>query len=247
MKIGAQTYNLWKTPLQLPAKLQVIRALGYDAVELSGFNGTDYEGVCAADLKKELDRLQLDVCGAHIPYRVLQDHLQEVITYHKELGVNLVAIPRPFVDHKTDIDRLIGEIQDWSARLRAEGMELYYHCHDFEFRNIEGEVTMDRILSETDVKLEIDVFWAARAGVDVDSFIREYEDRILFLHLKDTDQEGDSCAVGTGIASCRTYYELAKSLGLEYVVVEDDLQRPDGVTSICKSIEAIRSYETKAE
>ncbi len=243
MKTGAQTYNLWKTPLGILSKLQVIRTLGYDAAELSGFNGTDYEGVSAESLKEEIGRLKLEICGAHVPYKVLQEKLDNVIEYHKALGIHWIAIPRPFVDSRADMDRLLGEIEEWSQRLRKEGLDLYYHCHDFEFRPFEGVTTMERILSETDVKIELDVFWAARGGADIKSFIQKNAGRILYLHLKDTDSAGDSCAVGKGHASCRDYYEMAKELGLEYVVVEDDLQRPDGITSICNSMEAIRSFE----
>ena len=51
IKIAAQTYNLWRTPLNVLGKLQVIKTLGYDSAELAGFNGETYEGVAAEDLK----------------------------------------------------------------------------------------------------------------------------------------------------------------------------------------------------
>ena len=36
IKIAAQTYNLWRTPLNVLGKLQVIKTLGYDSAELAG-------------------------------------------------------------------------------------------------------------------------------------------------------------------------------------------------------------------
>lgn len=240
-KIGAQTYNLCRTPLGALAKLQVIATLGYDGAELAGFNGTDYEGVDALTMKAEADRLGLEICGAHVPYKVFGEHMENIIAYHKALGVHWVAIPRPVVECQADIAPLIKNINAYAKALRAEGLDLYYHCHDFEFKDFDGITAMERILSDTDVMLEIDVFWAARGGADVMAFLNAHAERILYLHLKDANADGP-CAVGDGQLDCKGFYDQAVAMGLAYVVVEDDRQLPDGITSICRSREALRGY-----
>lgn len=240
IKIAAQTYNLWRTPLNVLGKLQVIKTLGYDSVELAGFNGETYEGVAAEDLKEEIKRLDIDICGAHIPYKNFETYMDNIIAYHQKLGVHWVAIPRPVVESKADMNALIANIQKYAGQLRSAGLDLYYHCHDFEFKAFEGQTTMERILSETDVMIEVDVFWAAKGGCDVKQFLKDHADRIIYLHMKDTDDEDNSCAVGDGHADCAAYCQMAKEMGLTHIVVEDDLQKPDGITSICRSIHALK-------
>lgn len=240
-RLGAQTYNLWRTPLCMTAKLQVISTLGYAAAELAGFNGTDYEGVDAPTLKAEAQKLGLEICGAHVPYKVFGESMNNIIAYHKALGVHWVAIPRPVVECRADIDALIDNMKSYAKALRAEGLDLYYHCHDFEFREFDGVTAMERILSDTDVMLEIDVFWAAKGGVDVMDFLDRHADRILYLHLKDANDDGP-CAVGFGRMDCRGFLDKAAAMGLSHVIVEDDRQQPDGITSICNSMQTLRTY-----
>lgn len=241
LKIAAQTYNLWRTPLNVLGKLQVIKTLGYDSAELAGFNGEDYEGVSAKDLKDEIESLGIDICGAHIPYKNFETCMENIIKYHQALGVHWVAIPRPVVENKKDMDDLIINIQEYAKQLRESGLDLYYHCHDFEFKAFENQTTMDRILSETDVMIEVDVFWAAKGGCDVKQFLKNNAKRIIYLHMKDTDDEGNSCAIGDGHTDCAMYCQMAKEMGLTHIVVEDDLQKPDGITSICRSIHTLKS------
>lgn len=240
-KLGAQTYNLYRTPLGIVEKLKVISTLGYDSAELAGFNGTDYEGVDALTLKQAANDLGLELCGGHVPYPVFAAHMDGIIDYHQKLGVHWVAIPRPKVESREDIAPLISNIQRYAARLRAAGLDLYYHCHDFEFTSFDGVTAMEKILSETDVMLEIDVYWAAKGGADVMAFLQQHEDRILYLHLKDATNDGP-CAVGQGNLNCRAYMEWARGKNLAQVIVEDDRQLPDGITSICNSIQAIRGW-----
>ena len=241
IKLGAQTYNLWRTPLDVIGKLQVIATLGYDSAELAGFNGTDYEGIDAKTVRETAQKLGLEILGAHVPYPVFETHMEGIIDYHKALGIHWVAIPRPKVESGADIAPLIANIQKYAGALRNAGLDLYYHCHDFEFRDFDGVTTMERILSDTDVMLEIDVYWAAKGGADVMKFLQEHKERIIYLHLKDANDEGP-CAVGHGQLLCREYYEWAVAHKLPGIIVEDDRQLPDGITSICNSIQTIKEW-----
>ena len=79
MKIASQLYNLARSPLSFQSKLEVIKTLGYDGVELAGFNGRDYEGIGPADFRKLLDKLELEVTGVHLQYGRLADSMERVI------------------------------------------------------------------------------------------------------------------------------------------------------------------------
>jgi sugar phosphate isomerase/epimerase len=66
---------------------------------------------------------------------------------------------------------------------------LCYHNHDFEFQPIRGESGFDLFVAQLDyeIKLQIDVYNAAIAGINPIKIIDTYSDRINMLHLKDGD------------------------------------------------------------
>jgi|GEM_PF-2778424 len=265
MKIGSQLYNLARSPLSFQSKLEVIKTLGYDAVELSGFNGKNYEGVDAAAFRAMLDKIGLEVIGAHVQYGRLEDSMDQVIAYHRELGVHWVGISRPmpyfpegadfavirermshYPETKEELDEVIVKVNRYAAQLRAAGLDLYYHTHNFEHMAIAGMMLMERLLGETDVKLEIDICWATKGGAltpeELTTFIGGHKDRIAWLHLKGNDHN-ESCPLDQGQLDCAFYYNLAKELGHDYAIVEDDAQQPDSITSICRSRMAISRFE----
>ena len=131
-----------------------------------------------------------------------------VPTVEDELFQKLALLLFPeTIETKEDIIALIAGIKKYANRFSEEDMELYYHCHDFEFQEFDGIRPIDCILNETDVMLELDVYWAEK---------------------------------GEGRLPCSQYWKAAEELEIECIIVEEDLQLPDGITSICNSMQAIR-------
>ena len=265
MKIGCQLYNLARSPLSFRGKLEVIKTLGYDGVELAGFNGKDYEGVSPGEFRAMLDEIGLEVTGAHVQYGRLEDSMDQVIAYHKALGVHWVGISRPmpyfpegtdfavirermahYPETRAELDEVVVKVNQYAARLRGAGLDLYYHTHNFEHMEIDGVVLRERLLQETDVMLEIDIGWAVKKGAltpeGLTAFIRGNQGRIQWLHLKGNDRD-ESCPLDQGQLDCGFYYSLAKELGHGYAIVEDDAQLPDAITSICRSRMAVSRFE----
>lgn len=265
MKVASQLYNLAHSSLALRSKLEVIKTLRYDGVELAGFNGTDYEGVDAHALRKMLDQIGLEVPGVHLQFGRLEDSMEQVIEYHKALGVRWIGISRPmpyfpegtslqvirermshYPESREELDDILIKVNQYARQLRQEGLELYYHTHNFEHMVIEGAVLRDRLLQETDVLLEIDIGWATKTGAlspeELTEFLQKNSARIKWLHLKGNDHN-ESCPLDQGQLDCGFYYRLARQLGHDYVIVEDDAQLPDPVTSICRSRMALDKFE----
>ena len=81
---------------------------------------------------------------------------------------------------------------------KQHGVTLNLHNHTYEvehhLHDLKG--TLARI---PDVKLGPDLNWLVRGGVDPVAFIREFGDRIVFLHLRDQKADGKwSEAMGEG-------------------------------------------------
>ena len=265
MKIGCQLYNLGKSPLSTQAKFEVIKTVGYDAVELSGYTKGCYGGLSAGELRELVDRLGLEINGAHVQYGRFEDSMDQVIAYHKKAGIHWCGISRPmpyfpdgvsfldirermatFPSTREEIDRIVEEVKRYAAQLREAGLDLYYHTHNHEHTSIDGgRRLIDRLIEETDVMLEIDICWATKAGAltpeQLNETIDRYKDRIMWLHLKGNDHN-ESCPLDQGQLDCGYYYRLAEKLGHEYTIVEDDAQLPDSITSIVRSRIAMRNF-----
>ena len=73
-----------------------------------------------------------------------------------------------------------------AERLKAEGIDLYYHNHHVEFVKYDGEYLLDIIKNNTKhMGFELDIHWIHRGGENPVEFIKKYDGRIRLLHLKD--------------------------------------------------------------
>jgi len=235
MKVGCQLYNLARSPLSTEAKFEVIKTLGYDAVELAGFTKGCYGGLGPKELRALTDRLGLEINGAHVQYGRFEDSMDQVIKYHQEAGIHWCGISRPmpyfpdgadfskvreamahFPETKEQIDQIVEEVKRYAKQLRAAGLDLYYHTHNHEHMNVAGPRLIDRLIEETDVMLEIDICWATKTGAltpdQLTETIERYKDRIMWLHLKGNDHD-QSCPLDQGQLDCEFYYHLGEKLG----------------------------------
>jgi sugar phosphate isomerase/epimerase len=114
----------------------------------------------------------------------------------KTLGTSVGAARRPKT--KEQLDAQAEFLRTLIALCREHGIELNLHNHTYEVENHLHDLkgTLERI---PDVKLGPDLNWLIRGGVDPVQFIREYGDRIVFLHLRDQQADGKwSEAMGEG-------------------------------------------------
>jgi sugar phosphate isomerase/epimerase len=106
-----------------------------------------------------------------------------------------------------------------------EGHILNFHNHAAEFEIHAGVVPYDFILANTDprwVKLEMDLYWAVKAGVDPTRYFLEHPGRYRQCHLKDGTAGGEITVVGEGIMKFRPLIEAARTAGIEHYYVEQD-------------------------
>lgn len=99
----------------------------------------------------------------------------------------------PFVPIERWLDA--AAIADTAARLNAaakaaaaHGLKVGYHNHAQEFAaEVDGVNGYEYFASllDDDVALEVDLFWAATAQVDVAALLRRLGDRVKALHVKD--------------------------------------------------------------
>jgi sugar phosphate isomerase/epimerase len=120
---------------------------------------------------------------------------------------------------------------------KAVGIQFGYHNHNFEFLNTNGVVPFyDIFLKEMDadlITMELDLFWATKAGQDPIEMFNKYPGRFQLLHFKDSLTNSgpfyevikdDICSVGAGVIDFKKIWAAKEKAGAKYFIVEDDNQ-----------------------
>jgi len=122
------------------------------------------------------------------------------------------------------IQTLAPRLNAIGQRCREHGITFAYHNHDFEFTRVDGIYLLDYLIQATDpslVKIELDVYWAAYAGVDPVLYPETNADRVALIHIKDMAADRSMTEVGKGMLDIGHIYAFARARGL-WVIVEND-------------------------
>jgi sugar phosphate isomerase/epimerase len=244
----AQPRLSWRPGLQLytvrdalgadiEGTLQSVAGVGYREVELAGL-----PGVTAQAMRASLKRHGLDAPSMHASYDRLRRDFASVLEEARILGASYLVCPSVDAgERKTaeDWKRVCKTLNAIGRVVRSHGLVLAYHNHDFEFVPFSDGTTPFRLLlTETDardVKLELDVYWVAKAGQDPVQYLKNGQDRILLVHLKDLAPNGSTVEVGKGVLDFGLIVRTALLAGVKHLFVEQDTSA-DPLASIGASL-----------
>ena len=86
------------------------------------------------------------------------------------------------------VERVADRLNELSAAAAGRGITVGYHNHDHELRpRIDGRPSLEVLAELLDpaVALEVDLYWAAAAGVDPVALVGRLGDRVRAVHVKD--------------------------------------------------------------
>lgn len=214
--------------------LERVAKIGYPGIEIGGYGNKN-----RAELIAKINELGLQVTGGHVTLDAMRDDMPGVIDEVKALGTNFIIVPWVGEDRRGSVENwqaVASELNEAGAKLKAAGLTLCYHHHDFEFSEHFGDKSAWDILMEaTDpdlVKAEIDVYWAKKGGADPVEIINRYADRLALLHVKDMMPDGSFGEVGEGILDWPTIFAAAKAANVVHYAVEQDQCPGDPFDSI---------------
>ncbi len=226
-----------------PGTLRKVKEIGYGAVEIAGFGG-----MSAAALRRELDEIGLVVSGAHVPIEMLENQLDAVIADMQTLGAPYLICPwmpperRRSADDYRALARVLTGI---GATVAGAGLTFCYHHHDFELQPFGDATGLHLLLHECEpgaVAFEIDVYWAAYAGVDPVQLINEFAGRAPLIHLKDLAPGSRTFAeVGHGTLNIPAIVSAARAAGAQWFIVEQDVCQRPPLESVRMSYEYLKS------
>ena len=197
--LSVQLYSLREALAQdFEGTIRAVADIGYIGVEpFGGMPGGLSE---AASLFRELD---LQVCSSHIPYPDAenQDAVLEMAEAYGLQRACIAFLPPSEFETVDSIKRVCERLNEAGELARANGFQLGYHNHWWEYKKINGAATLDLMLAELDdVFLQIDTYWVQVGGLDAVDLVRQAGSRASLIHLKDgpVDTDGDMTAVGQG-------------------------------------------------
>ncbi len=245
--IGLQIYTVRNQIDQnLEATMRSVAEIGYNQVEIFGYENGQYFGISAEDFYELLSKYGLSPVSSHHGTGLAQPEAigtltngwQQAVDHAAMAGQKYMVMPylqesERSLEHYKALPEILNKAGE---AVKAAGMKLCYHNHDFEFVEMEGMLPMYHILDNTDpdlVKMELDLYWITKAGFDPLAFFEKYPGRTPLWHVKDmadTTERGFA-EVGNGIIDFETIFANKDKSGMTHFFVEQD-QSDDPLKSI---------------
>jgi sugar phosphate isomerase/epimerase len=244
--VGLQLFSVRRECAKdLPATLKAVRAIGYEAVEPWGFDGSklEWKGRSPKDLRKLLDDNGLACCGMHLGVTAIEgDNLARTAEMNQALGNRflIVASDKTRTGSEAGVAELAGLLAAVADKLAPMGLFVGYHAHSFDFGRFGDRTAWDLLFSSLPpaVIMQLDIGNCAAGGGDPVAILRKFPGRARSLHLKEYGGP-DGSVIGEGHADWKEIFRLCAGQTEWYVVEEGD---PDGRGfEICRrSLESLR-------
>ncbi|MFH0953783.1 MAG: sugar phosphate isomerase/epimerase [Verrucomicrobiota bacterium] len=247
-QIACQLYTVrdhLKTPRDIAASLKRVRAIGYEAVQVSCLGP-----IADDELAKILRGEGLTCCGTHEDGARLLSDPGSLVDRLRKLDCGITTYPWP---GDTRFGSLI-DVRSFALKLNAAGKILHeagitfcYHNHHMEFRRVGGRAVLEVIYTETDpryLQAELDTYWIQFGGGDPEDWCRWMKDRLVNLHMKDygigPDNQVVFAEVGSGNLDWPSIVSAAQDSGCRWFIVEQDTCPGDPFDSLKQSYDFVR-------
>jgi sugar phosphate isomerase/epimerase len=237
MPIGCQLYPVAKMIEQdFEGTLRQLATIGYRTVELCSPPGYEKSGfgplmkLTAVQLRSKFRDAGLGCESSHYNMRELRENLQERIAFAKELGLKQMIVATLGVRADApmaDWLRAASELNKIGEATQKAGIQLGFHNHHQEFREIDGVLIYDKLVGEFDPKLVKLQFQVAviSLGFEAATFFAKYPGRFVSMHLADwSSTEKKAVPIGAGVVDWKKLFSAAKTGGVKNYFVEMNLE-----------------------
>jgi len=241
--VGLQLYSIRDAmTADVPGTLKKVSDMGYINLELANYADGKFYGLAPAEFKKIVTDLGMVCYSSHSQVEsasITMDKAKLMADAHAEIGVKYCI--KPWIEEPDRnveaYKKMIADCNEVGKIMKGVGIQFGYHNHNFEFLNTDGVVPYyDIFLKEMDadlITMELDLFWASKAGQDPVEMFNKYPGRFQLLHFKDmkTNQppfftviKDDVCSVGEGVIDFKKILAAKDIAGAKCIIVEDDNQ-----------------------
>jgi len=255
-KLGLQLYSLRDIiNSDVKGTIAKVAQAGYAEVETYGYSPDN--GIFGMDVKafrEILEANNLTAPSGHYGFdeylQGKEDLLENYIQTATTLGHQYITVPYLGEELRSDADsykRLSEKLNKAGELTKKSNIQLAYHNHDFEFQSFDGVTGYEILLKETDpsnLKFEIDLYWAARAKQDIKAMFASNEGRFVMWHVKDMDKGKPelNTEIGNGSINYKEIFADAETSGVKhYFVEQENFTDIDPFVSIQKSAEYVNN------
>ncbi|WP_337171214.1 sugar phosphate isomerase/epimerase [Gemmatimonas aurantiaca] len=243
-RIGLQLYTVRSLLAKdLEGTIAAVARAGITELEFAGYYDKD-----AAWWRALLGRHGLTAPATHEALPATDEGWGAIFDRANAMGHRLVVVPSVTAEYRgsrANWQRLAERLNTGGARAKAAGLSLAYHNHDYEFTPIDGTTGYEVMTTQTDpnaVKLELDIYWAVKAGQDPLAIIGRWPGRVVACHMKDAGPppERRMTDVGAGTIDFRSILAKGRNSGLSHWFIEHD-NPTDPIASITASAAALKA------
>lgn len=199
MKVGLQVFSIRESMSKNPVEaIEKAAESGFRNLEAANHRALEDVGIgtgfSVRELKEVMERTGALIVSAHIS-PLDKERFKSILEYHAEIGNRNLVYPSGEFENYDDLMRQCEMFNAYGEAAGSYGIRFHYHNHAHEFMTMDGCPVLDLMMKNTDadkVGLELDTFWAMRAGADPLELIRKYGDRITLLHQKDMSKTTSS-------------------------------------------------------
>lgn len=238
----------------LEKALEKLAFLGFKELEIYGYNGTFF-GKSRNEFRALLHNLDLKVISSHHTTGILHNDKGTLLNNWEKtvedlhfIGSEYMVCSYLFPEERTveNYKKLPGLFDKSGEITKSAGIQFAYHNHDFEFEKFdETQNIYDFILNNTSsdlVKMELDLYWIAKAGIDPLAYFEKYPQRFPLWHVKDMKAgTKDFAEIGNGTIDFKRIFNAKEKAGLQHWFLEQDSSDKD----MFESIRISRDFITK--
>lgn len=241
---GVQLYTVRRLMQEdVPGTFAALAELGVREVEFAGY--FDYAPAAMAALLTEHG------LTAPAVHQGVPDDWAPVFDAAEALGHRWVVVPWVGPEVRASVEswqQFADQLNEAGRQAADRPFRMGYHNHDFEFDQLGGQLAFDVLLDRLDpalVDLELDLYWAVKAGQDPAALIARHPGRFPLWHLKDAGPAPERTMqdVGAGTIDFASLFALGEAAGLQHAFVEHD-NPADPLESVRRSVTALQAMSS---
>lgn len=252
--IICQMYGLRKEIEKDPyACFQKVKEIGFDAIQLDGMRGVD-----ASIIKDAIVKAGLRVDSMHIKHDRFIFDVEGIIKEGEMFDCKEVYLK--YIEDEFQVEygykftryALVKAVK----RLNEAGFKVGFHSPEYDFNTlVDGKKVMDYICAEEDgitIHPEPDTYWLSVAKVDPLTYMQQYPNSILTVHMKDIDTSKDLMDMANNLEPCgkgKVDFEAVMRWGEQHGVrsyaVEQDSSRGNIYEDMKYSLEYLTALKNK--
>jgi sugar phosphate isomerase/epimerase len=247
MPIGCQTYPLRESIRKdFEGTLHQIASAGFKTIEMCSPSGYAAAGfgpladIKPAKLRRTIHDAGLGCVSSHFSFTELKEKLDDRIAFARELGLKQMICATLGVPEDAPLStwsKACDEMNKIGAETRKAGLQLGFHNHHFEFKEIDGVLVYDELMKRMDpalVKMQFQDDIPPK--YDPLAILDKYPGRFISLHLSDWSVERKAVPIGTGTIDWKRFFAAAKAGGIQNYFVEMDWDLMQGSVTYLRKL-----------